>query len=136
MLVFVRPAIASMDLLVPDIVSLVACKVCNSQTLPPYQLCPNGHVGCPPCVKYLRACSCGDPFTENPHLFFDWTVMAMKLRCKYRLQVRSVGGNNSINHEVGSTIIVDDDSSYNGSEGGVSSESRGQEVVKRTKKMT
>lgn len=72
-----------MDYLCPQINRLVSCYTCGVQALPPYRLCLEAHVGCPPCVKYLSRCSCGYRFTTGSHITFDWLVSAMKLKCKY-----------------------------------------------------
>lgn len=73
-----------MQYLCPDIDSLVSCRTCGVQSLPPYRLCLDGHVGCPPCVRYAKQCLCGHRFAAGPHFTFDWLVSALKLRCKYR----------------------------------------------------
>lgn len=80
-----------MDYLYPRIDKLISCNTCGSQSLPPYRLCLNGHVGCTPCAKYLALCSCGSRFAIGPHLAFDWVVMAMKLQCKYRQRTSGPG---------------------------------------------
>lgn len=72
-----------MELLCPEIDRLVSCFSCGAQALPPYRLCLEAHVGCPPCAKYLPQCACGFRFSTGPHSTFDWLVSAMKLRCKY-----------------------------------------------------
>lgn len=74
-----------MDFLCPGLEGLVACHNCNEQTLPPYQLCADAHPVCGPCSTYTRRCrTCGNAFVAGPNLMFDWTVSAMRLRCKYR----------------------------------------------------
>ncbi|XP_026819133.1 uncharacterized protein LOC113557778 [Rhopalosiphum maidis] len=73
-----------MEHLCPEINRLVSCFTCGSQTLPPYRLCVDAHVGCPPCTKYLSRCACGCRFLRRSNTTFDWLVSAMKLQCKYR----------------------------------------------------
>lgn len=78
-----RLSYAIMDLICPQIETLIACHTCNAQSLPPYRLCLVGHVGCPSCAGYLPYCKCGSLYASRPHLFVDWLVSAMQLRCKY-----------------------------------------------------
>ncbi|XP_025202980.1 uncharacterized protein LOC112600050 [Melanaphis sacchari] len=73
-----------MEHLCPEINQLVSCFMCGSQTLPPYRLCAEAHVGCPPCIKYLSRCACGCRFLRRSNMTFDWLISALKLQCKYR----------------------------------------------------
>ncbi|XP_022165216.1 uncharacterized protein LOC111030150 [Myzus persicae] len=73
-----------MDFLCPEIEQLVSCHTCGAQALPPYQLCVEAHVACPPCTKYQPRCACGCRFLKRSNTTLDWLVSAMKLRCKYR----------------------------------------------------
>jgi len=72
-----------MDFVCPEIERLVSCYTCGDQSLPPYQLCVDAHVACPPCIKYQSRCACGCVFLKMPNTTLDWLVSAMKLRCKY-----------------------------------------------------
>lgn len=78
-------SLTSMEHLCPEIHRLVACFTCGSQTLPPYRLCVEAHVGCPPCIKYLSRCACGCHFLRRSNTTFNWLVSAIKLQCKYRV---------------------------------------------------
>lgn len=85
-----------MERLCPQIDQLVSCYTCGDQTLPPYRLCANAHVCCPPCVQHLPRCRCGHQFTCDPQTSFDWLVLAMKLRCKHRGTPAGVGGGDEV----------------------------------------
>lgn len=100
-----------MEYLCPQIDQLVACYTCGAQALPPYRLCLEAHVGCPPCAKYLPRCACGFEFTAGPHSTFDWLVSAMKLKCKY-------SNNDEHGSEGGSGVRESDGSSGETTSGG------------------
>ncbi|VVC45694.1 Hypothetical protein CINCED_3A009862 [Cinara cedri] len=72
-----------MEYICPQIEQLISCYTCGSQSLPPFQLCEAAHVNCPPCAKYMARCACGDVITDGPHVLLDWTVTALKFRCKH-----------------------------------------------------
>lgn len=74
----------AMEYLCPSVDRLIECHTCGLQSLPPYQLCVDGHVGCQTCIVYRRRCRCGYRFTGTPQIVFDGLVSALKLRCKYR----------------------------------------------------
>lgn len=82
-----------MEHLCPQIEQLVRCFTCGSQTLPPYTLCVQAHLSCPTCTEYMSVCACGRRFLQMSNATFDWTMSAMKFRCKYR--ANGVGGGGS-----------------------------------------
>ncbi|KAE9539862.1 hypothetical protein AGLY_005114 [Aphis glycines] len=81
-----------MEHLCPQIEQLVRCFTCGSQTLPPYTLCVQAHVGCSTCVEYMSTCACGRRFLQMSNATFDWTMSALKFRCKYRANDVGEGG--------------------------------------------
>ncbi|CAH1736028.1 unnamed protein product [Aphis gossypii] len=81
-----------MEHLCPQIEQLVRCFTCGSQTLPPYTLCVQAHVGCPTCIEYMSTCACGRRFLQMSNATFDWTMSALKFRCKYRANDVDGGG--------------------------------------------
>ncbi|VVC45695.1 Hypothetical protein CINCED_3A004942 [Cinara cedri] len=72
-----------MEHICPQIERLISCHTCGAQSLPPFQLCEAAHVNCPPCAKYMARCSCGDEFADGPQVLLDWTVSALKFKCKH-----------------------------------------------------
>lgn len=85
-----------MEYVCPDIEQLISCYTCDTQSLPPLQLCKASHVNCGPCVQYMSHCACGDQFDDGPHVLLDWVVSALKFKCKYQTNDVGVGAEPSM----------------------------------------